>query len=252
MAQKKEKPRVPRAAAAITGKKASRGGVYSLEQCLELTERNYPKVHAAQAKLKRYEAQLFEARTAPYSQFKATGGVALAPTIRGTAVYSPNSDAALTRDLGLAWQFGIEGAIPLWTFGKITNLQDAAKAQIKVGKHEVEKERNEVRLAVYRAYWGLQFAQDAALLANDAEKRIGKYVKRLQRKVDDGDGDDIELLKLKMNRAELIARKSQARKEAEIARSGLRFLIRDPQLHQLHHSRRRLACYLLGLYRSWG
>lgn len=248
-AQKKEQPFVPNGAAAVTGKKAR---PFSLRRCLELAERNYPKVHAAKAKLRRMEAQLFEARTAPFSQFKATGAIGPTPTIRGTSVYSPNSDAALTSDLGLAWQIGADGVIPLWTFGKITNLGDAAKAQVKVGVHEVQKERNDVLLLVYKAYWGLQLAQDADALASEAVRRITKYLVRLEKKVDDGDGDDIELLKLKMNRAELIARRSQAKKEAEIARSGLRFLtgvkgdlrIADEPLQQVEHRVAPLARYL--------
>ena len=79
----------------------SNATVYTLERCLRLAEQNYPKVHAAAAQLTKMKAQVWEAQTAPFSQFEATAGVGLAPTVGGTALYSPDTDAALTA-LGMA------------------------------------------------------------------------------------------------------------------------------------------------------
>ncbi len=198
--------------------------VYDLDRCLALAERNYPKVHEAMAKLQHKRAQLRQAKTQPYSEFSLFGGIGPAPTIRGTSVYSPNTDASLTSNMALAWQFGIEGAVPLWTFGKITNLWNAAEAQVAVGEHEVKKEKNQVRLAVHRAFYGVQLARDARLLLDDAASRIDKYIVRMEEKVQEGDGDDIELIKLKIYRSDLVTRESEATKQETIALSGLRFL----------------------------
>jgi outer membrane protein TolC len=225
---------------------------YGLKECLALANKNYPKIHESRAKVRRMEAQLFEARTAPFSNFELTGGLALAPHLGGTAVYSPNSDVSLTSDLSLAWRVGIEGVVPLWTFGKITSLIEAAEAQIKVGEQGVEKEKNELALSVRRAYYGIQLARDALALIGDAEKRIDKYLGNLQQKVDDGEGDDIELLKLKMYRAELTARESEARKQERVALAGLKFLtgigstldIPDRPLEKVTHALGPLARYL--------
>ncbi|MEZ4372115.1 MAG: TolC family protein [Polyangiaceae bacterium] len=224
---------------------------YSLKRCLELAEINYPKVIAAKAKLKKYEAQLSEAHTAPFSQWTVKGGVALAPTVSGTPIYSPNTDTSLSEDMGLAWQIGIEGVIPLWTFGKITNLWDAADAQIDVGKHEIQKERQAVRKLVYEAYFGLKLARDSLALVRDAASRIDKYIGPLQKKVDDGDGDTIELLKLKMNRADLDGRESEAEEKSQEALSALRFLtgvksldVADTPLKPVDHRLAPLPRYL--------
>ncbi len=196
----------------------------SLRRCLELAERNYPKIHEARARLAVKRAQLDQAHYAPYSDFTVTGGLSLAPSVRGTNVYSPNSDVPLTPDMAPAWQMGIEGLIPLWTFGKITNLWDAAEAQVKVGEHELQKEKNQLRFDVRRAYYGVRLARDALALVQDGIERLDKYIPDLEKKVAAGDGDDIELLKVRMNRAELEARESEARKQEAIALSGLRFL----------------------------
>jgi outer membrane protein TolC len=197
---------------------------YTLTECLGFAERNYPKIHEAAAQVERMRAQLWEVRTAPFSGFTAYAGVALAPTVGGTAIYSPNTDAAITSSMALAWRAGIDGAIPLWTFGKITAGVEAAKAQVKVGEHQVKKARNEVRLSVRQAYYGVLLARDALALLHEAIDRIDKYLPSVEAKVRSGEGDDIQLIKLRIHRADLDARRSEAEKNEHIALAGLRFL----------------------------
>lgn len=238
---------VPRAEANVP-----RSRVTSLKRCLELAALNYPKVQESRARLAQKQAQLDQAYSAPYSDFTMTGGVGPAPTVRGTAVYSPDTDKALTNKMGIAWQLGVSGAIPLWTFGKITNLWAAADAQVRVGEYEIRKEQNDVKVNVRRAYYGVQLARDAQTLLREAGSRIDTYLGRLEKRVQEGEGDDIELLKLKMYRAEIEARQSEAMRQEAIALSGLRFLtggapdtdVSDTPLQQNSHRLGPLAHYL--------
>jgi outer membrane protein TolC len=210
--------------------RSGRRGTHTLERCIALTLKNYPKIHEARARLDHRRAQQQQAHTQPYSEFNMTGGLALVPEVRGTPVYSPDSDVAISSDMGLAWNIGIEGAIPLWTFGKISNLWDAAGAQVTLAEHEVEKEKNLIKIDVRRAYYGLQLARDALALISEAEKRIDKYLVGLEKKIRAGDGDEIEFYKLKIHRAELTARGSEARQKHAVALAGLRFLTGVSQL----------------------
>jgi len=233
--------------------------VLTLERCLALAERNYPKVLEAQARLRHKRAQRTQAHYQPYTEFTFTAGLAPAPTVRGTAVYSPDTDLPLTGRIGVAWQVGIEGLVPLWTFGKITNTWDAAAAQVTVGEHEVLKEKNDVRLAVRRAYYGAMLAADALALIGEATKIVDKYMARLEERVEEGEGDEIELIKLRLHREELTVRASEAQKQQRIALSGLRFLtgytrpfsMPDEPLEALPHKLGPLARYLAAarLYR---
>ena len=226
--------------------------VYGLMRCLALAERNYPKIHEARARLAQKEAQRSQSRTAPFSDFTFTSALTLAPKVRGTAVYSPDSDVPLTTDMAPAWQVGLDGVVPLWTFGKITNLWDAADAQVKLGEHEVRKEKNELRLNVRRAFYGVLLARDARLLIAEALERIEKYAGQLEASVAQGDGDEIDLYKLKIYREELVARDSEARKQEVNALAGLRFLtgvstgldVPDQPLRRLAHQLSPLARYL--------
>lgn len=238
-------------AAPLEPKPAS-ASTYTLSRCLALAAKNYPKVHEARAKLAYKRAQRFQAHTQPYSEFNMTAGLALAPTVRGTSVYSPDSDVPIKSDMGLAWQVGLDGVVPLWTFGKITNTWDAADANVKVGENELKKERNEVLLAVRRAYYGALLAKDALLLVHEAEARIDKYLAPLEKKVEDGDSDEIDLIKLQLQREDLNTRESEAQKQRLYALSGLRFLtgvsgpleVPDMPLKLLAHRLGPLAHYL--------
>lgn len=233
-------------------KKLQRRRTLSLRECLEMARRNYPKVHEARAKLGKRKAEQFEAYTAPFSKFNLTSGVGIAPTVRGTPVYSPNSDVSLTSSMALAWQVAIDGVVPLWTFGKISNLWDAAAAGVQVSEHEVKKAQNEVALSVREAYYGTQLARDALALIDDASRRIDKYLAGLEADVQRGEGDDIELLKVKMYREELTARRSEVLKKQRMALAGLTFLtgaqyavdVEDQPLKRARHRLGPLAHYL--------
>lgn len=181
----------------------------SLQACLRMAEINYPKIVEAMARLGVAEAQEREANIAPYTDFSATGGILAAPTVRGTNVFSRDTDAALRGDMGLAWQLGFSGTVPLWTFGKISNLQAAAENQVAVKRHELRQSRDDVALQVRRAFYGLLFARDTAILLDEVQKHINKSLTRLSEAVEEEEADEVALLKLRMYDAELRARRSE-------------------------------------------
>ncbi|MEZ4440740.1 MAG: TolC family protein [Polyangiaceae bacterium] len=201
-----------------------------LRRCLALADRNHPELQIARQKVAMVRAQLLEAYSAPFSQFKMTGGVTLAPTLKGNNVFSPNTDVALTSSLGVAWQVSISGVLPLWTFGKISSLWDAAEANVEVNEAGVEVARDKVRFEVRRAYLGMQFAKDALELLKDAEAQIDKAVKVLEEKVEEAEAEPTDLLKLQTFRAELDVRKAEAERFLRVARAGLRFYTGVPKL----------------------
>ena len=201
----------------------------SLRRCLELAERNHPNIWASRARLKTMLAQLDEAHFTPFSEFTATGGFGIAPTVRGNNIYSPNTEIYLSSNMGVFWRVGVEGVIPLWTFGKLTNLWNAAEAQIKVGESDVQKQKNLVRLDVRKAFFGLQLARDATALLNEAAEKLDAAVERLEGDVKAGNADEIDLYKLRTFRFELEGRRSEAKRYEAIALSSLRFLTGEGQ-----------------------
>ncbi len=244
-AAEKKKPTGP-----VVKKRKKGVHVASLRRCLFYADRNHPKVLQARSQLTYVRAQLLEARFAPFSGFRFFGGVGLAPTVLGNNVFSPNTDASLTSNLGVAWRAGIDGALPLWTFGKITNLWDAAKAQVKLKEANIEVTRDQIRLDVRKAFFGLQLARDSLHLLADAEEKINKAIKELKKKPED-ELDPIDLLKLQTYSAELEARHSEAERYERIALTGLRFYtgkarldIPDKPIRRSKHKLGHLSRYL--------
>src|SRR5258708_37151086 len=80
----------------------------SLARCLELAEKNHPNIWAARARLHFMRSQLDEAHFAPFSQFTATGGLGIAPTVRGNNIYSPETEVSLSSTLAIAGRIGME------------------------------------------------------------------------------------------------------------------------------------------------
>ena len=234
------------------------GHVYDLSRVLELADKNHPNIAVSRAKILQARAQLDEAHFAPYSQFKLTGGIAIAPQLSGNNVFSPNTDASLTSSLAVAWRAGIEGVLPLWTFGKITSIWDAAGANVHVQEADLEKERDAVRIDVRKAFFGLQLARDSHLLLQDVHAAIGKAETTLQKSIDKDEGDPIDLLKIQTYGSELEVRESESDRYVNVALSGLRFYTGVPDLdipdaplkpphHQLGHVTRYLSA--ASLYR---
>src|SRR5690606_26972114 len=101
-------------------------------------------------------------------------------------------------------------------------------------------------------YEGGMLGRDARALIDEALKIVDKYLARLEERVEEGEGDEIELIKLKLHREELTVRASEARKQQRIALSGLRFLtgytrpfsVPDMPLKALPHKLGPLARYL--------
>jgi outer membrane protein TolC len=169
-------------------------------------------------------SQLDEAHFTPFSQFTATGGLGIAPTVRGNNIYSPQNEVSLSSTMGIAWRIGMDGVIPLWTFGKMTNLWDAAEAQIKVGEADIAKQKNQVRMDVRRAFFGLQLARDSLALLNEATDRLDKAIDHLDKEVKAGNADEIDLMKLRTFRYELDGRRAEAHRYEAIALASLQFL----------------------------
>jgi len=214
--------------ASTTAAQAAAPERLSLEQVLALAEQNYPKIAQATARLRKKEAQLAEARRAPYGQFELNAFAALMPAWHGTAVFSPSTDVAFSSESSIAYHVAIEGVVPIWTFGKLTNLWDAARANVDLGKNEIAQERSAIRREARRAFYGLQLSRDALILVGDAKSRVSEYVERLERDLEQGRGDEIDLLELKVQRAELEARGSEAERSEQIALSALRFYTGRP------------------------
>ncbi len=203
---------------------------YTLAECLALMEKNHPNLWAARARLAYVHAQLDEAKWVPFWQWTANAGLSVLPPITGTSVYTSSSptsrNVSLTDGLEPIVHFDISGVIPLYTFGKISSAKEAATAGVRVSEWDLEKSRQQARLDVRRAFYGLLAARDAEYLAAEILRELDKAIKGVKEKLarDDKAVTDVDVLRLEVLREEIASRAGEAVRGETAATSALRFL----------------------------
>jgi outer membrane protein TolC len=203
---------------------------YTLAECLALADRNHPNLWAARARLASTHAQLDEVTWLPFWQMSANMKAGVLPPITGTIGYTSTPVSALNLGWGdklfPAYSFDINGALPLYTFGKITAGKDAAAAQVRVFEWDLERWRQVARMDVRRAYFGLLLARDARYIIDDVISRLNKAIDGIASKLDKGDTsvDEIDRLRLLVYRDEIQARAGEATRGETFALAALRYL----------------------------
>ncbi len=203
---------------------------YTLEECLALADRNHPNIWAARARLAMVHGQLDEAKWTPFWQWNAFMNAGVIPPLGGTPLFSQSTANSLVANIGQDYQpfiqVGINGGIPLYTFGKITAARNAAESQVRVNEWDLEKSRQQVRYDVRRAFFGLMLARDVHYLIDDVRTRLEGAIAGMAAKIAKGDQTVAEWdkLRLEIYREEIVTRVGEADKGAQQAITGLRFL----------------------------
>jgi outer membrane protein, multidrug efflux system len=208
----------------------AKGHLYTLAECLALTDRNHPNLWAAKARLAYVHAQLEEATWVPFWQFTANAGVGVLPPLYGTLAFGASNisqhNPTLIQSLEPIVHFDLNGTIPIYTFGKISNVKEAARAQVRVSEWDLEKVRQQSRLDVRKAYYGLMTARDAHYLAEEIRKELEKAIDGIKKKMakDDKSVGEVDQLRLEVLLEEVAARSADAAKSEAQATSALEFL----------------------------
>lgn len=203
---------------------------YRLDECLALADRNFPNLWAARARLAYVHAQLDEARWTPWFQWSAGSTFGVAPPLLGTVIF-PQSTFSSTNIGSLSGlqpflRFDVNGVVPLYTFGKMENAVAAAEAGERVSEWDMERARQQMRLDVRKAWYGLELARDAKYLVADALQRLDKGIEGVKTKIAKGDAavGDVDRLRLETFRQEITSQGLQAPKGESYALAALRFL----------------------------
>jgi outer membrane protein TolC len=228
----------------------------SLAECLARAERTYPGLSAARHKILAAEAQLDEAWAAPFFPISGSGLFSIAPTARGNPTFSPDAfgQNPFDNQTGYIARVYAETGIPIspWSWWRIGRVRDAARAGIRVSEEELAKARIELRANVRRSFWSLQFARDSLYLLQRSEG----YIRDAERYAREGDGGTDttvnDLRQIRVYRAEIRARRSEALRSERVARAALGLLtgegdavdIPDEPLCPLAADLRPLSTYL--------
>jgi outer membrane protein TolC len=185
-----------------------------------------PTLRAEQHRIEAARARLDEATFSPFFQLTATALATISPEARGTPVVSPDPQLPLSNTWRPVVRVGVEGAIPLYTFGKLSGARDAARAGVRAADNERARADAGLVFDVRRAYYTLQFALDVDQMFREGEDKLESAVRTLEERIADNDPEvsEHDRWRLSTTLAELAARRSEATRAQVSAREALRIL----------------------------
>lgn len=187
---------------------------------------------AAKHRIAAAEAHLSEAQISPFFQFTFEGGVAWVPDANGVLPYTFDNPNWAKRDFGPAVQGKLRGAIPLWTFGKLSAARDAAGAGVQAASAEHIQVKNRLIHDLRRAYFGLQLALDAQQMVAEGKPKLVQAQQRFEERLAAGDTDvePVDGYRLAGAVVEVEARESEATRLEHSARYALQLLTNQAQV----------------------
>ncbi len=207
--------------------------VTDLATLTRIAERTYPSIRAAQARILAAQAQLDEAWVSPFFQSTVIAGASVAPQIHGSPIYSNDQQVPLTNPWAPILGIQVQGAIPLWTFGKLPAARDAARAGIRAAHADQARTRAQLRYDIRRAYFALQLALDLRQMVNESLPQMREAAAHIDEQLEEGDTEVSQLDRWRMQAAlaEVEARASDVQRLEATARAALGTLTGRPRVH---------------------
>jgi len=196
----------PRGTGAPVAEGPATGRVYHVDEYTQAAILRFPGLNAAEADIDAAQARLNEARLSPFMQFQGQARFFVAPGARGTPTFSPDPQIPWSNRWGPGGEIGIEGAIPIYTFGKYRAGKKAASAGIMAAEYQRDRTLARVVFDVRRAYFGTQLSLDLQAMISEGKNKLRKAVDKLDARLQ---ADDPRVKQTDFWRLEIIACRSR-------------------------------------------
>jgi outer membrane protein TolC len=216
----------PASAGVAAAEEPAVGRVYHVDEYTQAAILRYPGLSAAEADIDAAQARLNEARLSPFMQFQGHARFFVAPGARGTSTFSPDPQIPWSNRWGPGGELGIEGAIPLYTFGKYRAGKQAASAGITTAEYERDRTLARVVFDVRRAYFGTQLSLDLQAMIGEGKDKLRNAVDKLETRLqaDDPRVKQTDFWRLVSALSEIESRESEALRLEASARAALEIL----------------------------
>ncbi|MBI3091582.1 MAG: TolC family protein [Candidatus Tectomicrobia bacterium] len=196
-----------------------------LAQSIATALKNNAELKEARLKIGAAESFLDEANAALFPSIELGAFVAPSPEYRGD-VLAPRDDRARldtgnTGSIGLFSSADLSIVQPLFTFGKITNLRQAARQGLAAERARVEQTRDEVVLKVKEFYYGLLLARELNEVLLEIEDIVKDAQHDAQVLLERDRGAQTDVLRLQVAQVVINQQKEEINKSIELARSAL-------------------------------
>ncbi len=204
----------------------ARSRVYHIDEYTQAAILRYPGLKAAAADIDAAEARLSEAKLSPFMQFQGQATLFVRPGAQGTPTFSPDSQIPWGNRWGAGGEVGIEGGIPIYTFGKYRAGKKAAAAGISASEHERDETITRLVFDVRRAYYGTELALDLQAMISEGKDKLRTAVDKLDARLqaDDPRAQQTDYWRLVAALSDLESRESEALRLEASARAALEIL----------------------------
>ena len=210
----------------------ARSAEYTLDECVRLAVERNEQIKAAQADFDYYRGKYHEAQSAFWlpsvsATFMGGGPVAPAPKNIDRVTDASNLGALGITAAGYVIQGSVDVVWPLYTFGKLGALVDAASAGIDAATQGVAAARDQVILDTRRAYYGVILAREVIAVIEDGRDKLREARTRVKDLLDrdDPQATEKDLFKLDYYGADVESRLQEAKKGLAVAEGALRVMI---------------------------
>lgn len=199
------------------------------DACAAIAIRQSGRVREADAKVEEWKGRLAEVESVFYPKLFGIGYVAPMFRVRGSPT-APDVD----RDYG-EWgpylHLQATLAQPLYTFGRASAGETAARERIAVERARARQVRNAVALEARKLYYLHLFARSMRTPLESARKTLDEALERARAEYESGSGkvSRIDLARLEYGSAELDRYLAQARFGEELALAALKHTMGLPQ-----------------------
>lgn len=219
------------------GAPSAPGTGLSLATLVARARANDHRVKEARAQLRWFRSKYDEARWAWFprvdSYFMVAGPT---PEARNDGLGGPpTTKATLMYDLdlgqpGVMLRAGAEAVLPLYTFGKLSALEEAGRKGVEAGQALEQRAEDEAELQVAQAYYGYCLARASSEVISDTLKRVDDARKILDRLRREGSEQvsQLDIYKIDYYRAQIESQQSAADSGAGFALAAIRLLIAAP------------------------
>lgn len=198
--------------------------VLTLEQCVQIALKNNAEIKERLAGVLAAQAKRSQADAARYPKFEALAVFGPSPRARGNQVDSPDDQD--NANLTGVFARGIFSVIqPIFTFGEIGGLREAAASNVKVEEAKVEETSGEVVRKVKEFYYGHLLARDLLSLVEEVRDELDDAKRKVRKMLAQGSEtvDETSLYKLEAFTSTVESGLNQARKSVRLSMGALKF-----------------------------
>jgi outer membrane protein TolC len=206
---------------------------WTLEEVLAAARAQDPRVAMEEAGVAFARARLEEVEWSWFPAFETTlvGGGPVPEARQVGSSFDDITPASRLGDLdfgqmGYLIRADAKGALPIYTFGKLTAAQEAATRGVEVARASADRARDGAARDAARAFFGWQIATEGLRGLDEAESALATLRTAVEKLVQQGSAqvERSDLLKLDYLALELKAQRAVAQRGRDVALEGVRLL----------------------------